>query len=76
MGARFISTFYASLPHIQQDGQIYRVVLQGFRRVILNPCPYAVYYRYHQNLVVIVLVFHAARSPKQLKKLLRERRGP
>ena len=39
LGARFISIFYASLLHIQQDGLIYRVVHKGFRRVILNPFP-------------------------------------
>ena len=74
LGARFVSVFYSSLQHIQQDGQIYRVVYRGFRRVILNPFPYALYYRYYRQFVVITLVIHAARNPKRVKRLLRERR--
>jgi hypothetical protein len=75
LGDRFLAVFYSSLPYIQQQGEIYRPVYKGFRRILLNPFPYAVYYRFHGDWVVVSLVIHAARRPGLLRKLLRERRG-
>jgi hypothetical protein len=74
LGDRFVAVFYACLPHIQQQGRIHRPVYMDFRRIMLGPFPYAVYYRYHNDRVVISLLIHAARSPRLLRKLLRERR--
>ena len=73
LGERFLTVFYSSLPYLQQKGEIHRPVYQDFRRILLNPFPYGVYYRYHGDGVVISLVIHAARSPCLLRKLLRER---
>ena len=75
LGERFLAVFYSILPHIQQQGKIYRPVHADFRRILLNPFPYAVYYRYHGDWVVVSLVIHAARNPRLLRKLLRERRS-
>ena len=73
LGDRFLEVFYSILPHIQHQGEIYRPVYEDFRRILLNPFPYAVYYRYHGDLVVVSLLIHAARNPRLLRKLLRER---
>jgi len=75
LGERFLAVFYSMLPQIQQHGGASRPVYQDFRRILLNPFPYAVYYRYHGDWVVISLVIHGARSPRLLKKLLRERKS-
>ena len=74
LGDRFLAVFYSILPHIQQQGEIYRPVYEDFRRTLLNPFPYAAYYRYHGDWVVVLLVIHAARNPRLRRKLLRERR--
>jgi hypothetical protein len=60
--------------HIQEHGRIYKTVYSDSRRILLNPFPYAVYYRYHEDSVVVSLVIHTARSPQLLRKLLKERR--
>jgi hypothetical protein len=75
LGERFLAVFYSALPQIQREGEICRPVYQDFRRVLLNPFPYAVYYRCHGDWVVVSLVIHAARNPRLLRKLLRERRS-
>ena len=49
LGERFIATFYASLPKIQRDGEIYRTVHGEFRRVWIRPFPYAVFFRLHRD---------------------------
>lgn len=75
LGDRFLAVFDAALPLIQQHGDIYRPVYQDFRRILLDPFPYAVYYRYYEDWVIISLVIHAARSPRLVRELLRQRRS-
>lgn len=75
LGDRFLGVFYTSLPHLQQEGEIYRPVYQDFRRILLNPFPYAVYYRFHNEWVIVTLIIHAARDPRTVRKLLNERRA-
>ena len=73
LGDRFITVFYSYLGHIQQHGESYGSVYKDFRRVLLKPFPYALYYRYHRDWLVVSLVIHTARSPRVLRKLLRQR---
>jgi hypothetical protein len=73
LGDRFLAVFYSSLPHIQHQGEIHRLVYKDFRRILLNPFPYAVYYRSHGDWVIISLVIHAARHPGLTRKMLRAR---
>ena len=74
LGDRFISVFYAYVLHVQQHGRAYSAVYNDFRRILLNPFPYALYYRYHRDWLIVSLVIHTARSPHLLKRLLRKRR--
>src|SRR5438874_13706429 len=74
LGDRFLAVFDSYLPRIQQHGEIHRPVYQEFRRVLLKPFPYNLYYRYYADWVVISLVIHAARSPGLVRQLLRERK--
>lgn len=71
---RFLDTFYASLSHIQQDGEIYRAAYQDFRKILIRPFPYSVYYRLHSNTWIVTLVMHAARKPSTARALLRGRK--
>lgn len=74
LGDRFLDTFFASLSHVQQDGEIYRPAYQDFRKILIRPFPYAVYYRLHSNIWVVTLVIHAARKPAMARALLRNRK--
>ena len=74
LGERFLGVFYSYLTHIKEHGEIYKTVYSDFRRILLNPFPYAVYYSYHEDSVVVSLVIHTARNPRLLRKLLKERR--
>lgn len=76
LGERFLSVFYAYVFHLQRHGKAHKVVYQSFRRVLLNPFPYALYYRYHREWLVISLVIHTARNPGLVRKFLRQRRLP
>lgn len=74
LGDRFLTVFYSYLQHVQEWGESHRTVYNDFRRILLYPFPYALYYRYHDNWVVISLVIHTARSPRLLRRLLNERK--
>src|SRR5438067_1880293 len=74
LGDRFLTTFYAAVPYLQENGEIYRIVYSDFRRIWLPPFSYALYYRYHVEVLIVSLVIHAARKPARVRSLLRARR--
>jgi ParE toxin of type II toxin-antitoxin system, parDE len=73
LGDRFVATFHSCVGHLLEEGEIHRVVYSGFRRVLLRPFPYALYYKYHGELMVVSLVIHGARNPRQTRSVLRTR---
>ena len=73
LGDRFIDSFYASLPKIRENGDIYRAVYLDFRKVIIQPFPYSVYFRLFEEKWVVTLVAHAARRPGLIQTVLRNR---
>ena len=75
LGDRFIDAFYASLSRIQKDGEIYRTAYKDFRRILIRPFPYSIFYRLHTEKWIIALVIHAARNPSLARKLLRKRKA-
>jgi hypothetical protein len=74
LGDRFASTFYAYVDHIRQNGEIYRPVYSEFRRLLLRPFPYALFFRYHGEILVVALVAHVSRDPGRIRRMLRERK--
>lgn len=75
LGDRFVDVFYFYVRHIQEHGNSYRPLYREFRRVLLNPFPFATYYRYHGDLIIVSLVIHTARNPRLLRKILRDRQS-
>ncbi|MDA1276550.1 MAG: type II toxin-antitoxin system RelE/ParE family toxin [Verrucomicrobia bacterium] len=73
LGDRFTATFYAYVDHVRQNGEIYRPEYSEFRRLLLRPFPYALFFRYHEEILVVTLVAHAARDPRRIRRMLRER---
>jgi plasmid stabilization system protein ParE len=73
LGDRFVATFHSCVGLLQERGEIPRIVYSGFRRVLLRPFPYALYYRYRGDLMVVTLVIHGARDPRHVRSLLRKR---
>lgn len=73
LGERFLTSFYAALSQIQQDGERYRTVYQDFRKILIRPFPYSVFYRLHSETWIVTLVIHAARNPKLARTFLRKR---
>ena len=74
LGDRFIDTFYTALPQIQHEGEIHRIVYQSFRKILIRPFPYIVFFRLHSEVWIVSLVIHAARHPRLARQLLQERK--
>jgi plasmid stabilization system protein ParE len=73
LGDRFLDCLRGAYHPIRTHPQTFRCVYQDYRRVLLNPFPYAVYFRLENDSAIITLVFHTARNPARLKKLLSKR---
>ncbi len=76
LGERFLSCFRATYVSIRTNPFVYRIVHRGYRRVLLPTFPYAVYFRLEDETAFIVLLFHTARNPETLRRILRSREKP
>jgi plasmid stabilization system protein ParE len=73
LGDEFESFFYSSVQRIKTNPLIHGKVYRDFRRHVLKRFPYSVYYRVHKHEIILTLVFHLARNPKTLRRILRSR---
>jgi toxin ParE1/3/4 len=74
LGDRFIATFYSYLPFIQKHGHICRISYKDFRKILIKPFPYSVFFRLHEEVWIISLVIHAARRPSRARRMLQKRK--
>jgi plasmid stabilization system protein ParE len=75
LGEEFESLFYTRVESLTGNSLRHAVAYRDIRRILLNKFPYAVYYRIHLQEIVISLIFHSARNPIILRRLLRSRPG-
>ena len=73
LGDKFLNCFRAATQPVGTSPLAHRIAYKNYRRVILQPFPYALYFRLHDDTAVIALVFHTARDPKTLYQVLRNR---
>ena len=73
LGDRFIATFHSYWAQIQREDGSPRLIYKQFRRVLIEPFPYALYYKVKSDCIVLVLLWHTARLPRHLRELLRAR---
>lgn len=74
VGDHFLNTFRDVFDSLQRNPLIYPMVHQEFRRVLLRPFPYALYFRLHEEEAVVVMVFHTARNPEFMLQRLQLRK--
>ena len=74
LGQEFEEVFYSSVNHIHRHPLIHGFVYREFRRHLFQQFPYRRYYRIHEDEIIVSLVFHLARSPKTMRRILRSRK--
>jgi plasmid stabilization system protein ParE len=73
LGDEFAELFFLSVQAIARNPRLRPQAYRDFRRHLLKRFPYCVYYRIHQQEIIVALIYHQARNPKILQRLLRER---
>ena len=73
LGDEFADLFHSSVQRIQKNPYIHGMVYRAFRRHLFKRFPYSVYYRIHKKEIIVSLIFHLARNPKTLHRILRSR---
>ena len=68
-----MAAFRAQLREIVRFAGTHRKIYTEFSRVFAKPFPYAIYFRIHQDWVVVTLLWHTARNPEDLRTTLTER---
>lgn len=70
---RIIQAFRVQLDEIRLLAGSHRMVYKQFSRVFAKPFPYAIYFRIHEDWIVITLFWHTAKNPQVLKEKLQGR---
>src|SRR3989442_1004079 len=73
LGMEFVGEAYVFIEEIFATPLTRRLVYKEYRRGFMRRFPYAVYYRVTQEEVIVSLVFHTARNPATLRRILRSR---
>ena len=58
------------IERIRERPEMYARVKKDYRRAMVDRFPYAIYYEFIANTVIIYSVFHCSRDPAKLDKLL------
>ena len=63
LGSAFYRTYLDVLARIAENPELYRRVRGDVRRIILRRFPYAVFYFFDGNEIVVLSCLHEKRSP-------------
>ena len=76
LGARFKSTFYASVDSVLVFPEKHRVKIdEEIRTLLMRPFPYLIFYAIERDVVFVLTVQYAGRRPAFLKAVAQERRA-
>ncbi len=73
LGEEFLRLFYANAYELVRNPLIYRKIYKNFRRRLLRRFPYAIYFVIENHYIVVFGLFHTARDPKRIEKILNDR---
>lgn len=70
LGEEFLSCVDAWIQAICRMPEIYAVVYENYRRVLVRRFPYSIFYEYASNTVTVYCVFHNSRDPQKWREQL------
>jgi len=73
LGSRVQDAFFTAVSAAAQNPEMYLKAHGEFRRILLKRFPYALYFRILEGAIVFVLLFHGARDPQELQRVLHGR---
>ena len=68
LGEEFLTCVEASINNLVRFPDLHAVVYQRFRRALVRRFPYAVFYEFTGDTVVVFGVLHTAQDPEKLRQ--------
>jgi plasmid stabilization system protein ParE len=65
LGGAFLECVDRSIAKIAQNPEMYPFVHENYRRALLRRFPYAVFYEYEEEEVIVYAIFHNAQNPEK-----------
>jgi plasmid stabilization system protein ParE len=65
LGTAFLKAIRSAMDTVGENPEVYAVVRGDIRRVNLHRFPYALFYRFRAELIIVIACMHGSRDPKQ-----------
>jgi plasmid stabilization system protein ParE len=70
LGEEFLSSVEACIRAIHRTPGMHQIVHETYRRGLVRRFPYAVFYEYENDRVIIYCIFHTSRDPNKWRTRL------
>lgn len=70
LGEQFLRSVDASIQAILRAPEMHAIAHENYRRGLVRRFPYAVFYEYDGENVIVYSVFHTARDPQKWRRRL------
>jgi plasmid stabilization system protein ParE len=70
LGEDFLSRADACIQSTLRSPEMHRAVHENYRRALVRRFPYAVFYEYVNDTVIVYCVFHTSRDPEKWRQRL------
>ena len=71
LGEDFLTSLDASLQGLRRMPEMPPIAYKTFRRALIRRFPYAVFYEFEAQQVIVYSVFHTARDPRKWRQRLK-----
>lgn len=69
LGEDFLSSVDACIQKVYRIPELYPKIFEDYRRALVRRFPYAVFYEYSNNKIIVYSIFHTSRNPQKWKNL-------
>lgn len=70
LGDEFLSCVDARIETIHRSPTLYAVIQDNCRRALVRRFPYAIFYEYLDDVVMVFCIFHTSRDPEKWRRRL------
>lgn len=70
LGEDFLSCVDACIQSICRTPALYAILFEQYRRALVRRFPYAVFYEYNENTVIVYGILHTSRDPAKWRERL------
>ncbi len=70
LGEEFMTRVDACIQAIRRTPEMHQIVHENYRRALVRRFPYAVFYEYASDVVMVYCVFHTSRDPEKWRQRL------